>query len=194
MTACATYHSAHNMNDFFTRHLTVYASYHRDERNRITHIFGIPIIFLAVVLPLSLWRLSLFGIPLNAAIVLSIPALAIWILLDVGVGLALLIGIVPLLAIAAMVAAHASPTAVWLVAGSLFIVGWTLQILGHARFEHRKPALLDNPMHMLIGPMFIVAKMFTALGFRRDLALAIQPPSQQAADVLPHRGDVVGRP
>ena len=60
------------MNDFFRRQLTIYAGYHRDERNRVTHIFGIPIIFLAVVLPLSLWRLSLFGIPLDAAILLSL--------------------------------------------------------------------------------------------------------------------------
>ena len=89
------------MNDFFRQQLTAYAGYHRDERNRVTHIFGIPIIFLAVVLPLSLWRLSLFGIPLNAAIVLAIPAVAAWILLDAGVGLALLVGIIPFLVIAA---------------------------------------------------------------------------------------------
>jgi hypothetical protein len=69
--------------------------------------------------PSRLWRLSLFGIPLNAAIVLSLPAVAAWILLDAGVGLALLIGIVPFLAIAAMVAGHASPTVMWLVAVSL---------------------------------------------------------------------------
>jgi uncharacterized membrane protein YGL010W len=162
------------MNDFFRQQLTAYAGYHRDERNRVTHIFGIPIIFLAVVLPLSVWRLSLIGIPLNAAIVLAIPAITAWILLDAGVGLALLVGIIPLLLIAAIVATHASPTVVWLLAASLFIIGWTLQILGHARFEHRKPALLDNPMHLLIGPMFLIAKLLVHLGFRPDLAQAIQ--------------------
>jgi len=162
------------MNDFFRRQLTIYAGYHRDERNRVTHIFGIPIIFLAVVLPLSLWRLSLFGIPLNAAIVLAIPAIAAWILLDAGVGLALLAGIVPLLLIAAAVASHASPIVVWVLAGILFVVGWTLQIVGHTRYEHRKPALLDNPTHLLIGPMFLIAKLLVGLGFRPDLAQAIQ--------------------
>jgi uncharacterized membrane protein YGL010W len=49
-----------------------------------------------------------------------------------------------------------------------------LQIVGHVRFEHRKPALLDNPMHLLIGPMFMIAKLFVALGFRPDLARALQ--------------------
>jgi uncharacterized membrane protein YGL010W len=112
------------MNNFFKRQLTAYAAYHRDERNRVTHIFGIPIIVLAIVLPLSLWQLSLFGIPLNSAIVLAIPAVAAWILLDAGVGLALFIGIIPFLVIAAVIATAASPTVVWLLAGSLFVVGW----------------------------------------------------------------------
>src|SRR5262249_53252536 len=49
-----------------------------------------------------------------------------------------------------------------------------VQIVGHVRFEHRKPALLDNPMHLLIGPMFMIAKLFVALGFRPDLARALQ--------------------
>src|SRR5262245_29116629 len=114
------------MNNFFKRQLTAYAAYHRDERNRVTHIFGIPIIVLAIVLPLSLWQLSLFGIPLNSAIVLAIPAVAAWILLDAGVGLALLIGIIPFLVIAAVIATAASPTVVWLLAGSLFVVAWCL--------------------------------------------------------------------
>jgi hypothetical protein len=42
-------------------------------------------------------------------------------------------------------------------------------------FERRQPALLDNPTHLLLGPMFVMAKLFIALGFRPDLALVIQP-------------------
>lgn len=182
------------MNEYFRRQLEIYAGYHRDERNCLTHMFGIPIIFFAVTLPLSLWQVNLFGLQTNAATVLVIPAVIAWLLLDFAIGLAIA-GIVALLVwAAALVVSHVTPTVVWLVAAGLFIVGWALQIVGHARFEHRKPALLDNPMHMLIGPMFIVAKMFMALGFRRDLALTIQPPPQQTADVLPHHGDVFRQP
>src|SRR5204862_4137107 len=76
---------------------------------------------------------------------------------------------------AAMIASHVSSVGVWLIAAALFAIGWALQIIGHARFEHRKPALLDNPMHLLIGPMFMIAKLFVALGFRPDLARAVQP-------------------
>jgi uncharacterized membrane protein YGL010W len=58
-----------------------------------------------------------------------------------------------------------------------------LQILGHARFEHRKPALLDNPMHLLIGPMFLVAKLLVDLGLRPDLAQAI-PAEARSEQVI----------
>ena len=167
------------MNDFFRRQLTIYAGYHRDERNRVTHIFGIPMIFLAIVLPLSLWPVTVFGIPANVATVLAIPLVIVWILLDVAIGLAILAAIVPLLFIAAVIASHVSSIGVWLIAAVLFVIGWALQIVGHARFEHRKPALLDNPLHLLIGPMFMVAKLFVALGFRPDLARAVQPIAAQ---------------
>jgi hypothetical protein len=50
-----------------------------------------------------------------------------------------------------------------------------LQVVGHRVFERRQPALLDNPTHLLLGPMFVMAKLFIALGFRRDLALVMQP-------------------
>jgi uncharacterized membrane protein YGL010W len=48
-------------------------------------------------------------------------------------------------------------------------------------FEGRRPALLDHPPHLLLGPMFVIAKLFIALGFRHDLAAIIQqvPPQAQ---------------
>jgi uncharacterized membrane protein YGL010W len=47
-------------------------------------------------------------------------------------------------------------------------------------FEQRQPALVDNPTHLLLGPMFVMAKLFIALGFRRDLAIIIQGHPQGA--------------
>jgi uncharacterized membrane protein YGL010W len=40
--------------------------------------------------------------------------------------------------------------------------------------------LVDNPSHLLLGPMFVMAKLFIALGFRRDLAAIIQTVPPQA--------------
>jgi uncharacterized membrane protein YGL010W len=55
------------------------------------------------------------------------------------------------------------------------------QIIGHRMFERRQPALVDNPSHLLPGPMFVMAKLLIALGFRRDLAIIIHGHPQGAA-------------
>jgi uncharacterized membrane protein YGL010W len=164
------------MNAFFRRQLSAYADYHRDERNGATHVVGIPIIFLAVVLPLDLWTVNLFGMETGAANLIVIPVLLVWIGFDAAVGLALVAAAIPLLVIAAAIVAHAGPLTVWLLAAVLFVLGWALQIIGHAWFEERRPALVDNPVHLLIGPMFVMAKLFVALGLRGDLAAIMRTP------------------
>lgn len=167
------------MTEIFRRRLADYADYHRDERNCAMHIIGNPILFLAAVLPLSLLPVTLFGAQTNAATLLVMPALILWIVFDVAIGLAIVGAAIPLLLAAATIASHLSVTWVWIITAALIVIGWALQIVGHQVFEHRRPALLDNPIHMLISPMFIFAKLFIALGFRRDLAAILQKSSQQ---------------
>jgi uncharacterized membrane protein YGL010W len=157
------------MTGFFRREIAAYAAYHRDERNALTHIFGIPIIFVSVVLPLDPWTVGAFGMQTSAANILVAAVLVVWLLLDAGVGLALVAATVVLMLIAAAIVGSVGTFAVWLIAAVLFAGGWALQILGHAKYEHRRPALLDNPVHLLIGPMFIMAKLLVALGLRPDL-------------------------
>lgn len=40
------------MDGFFARQLAIYASDHRDERNRATHFIGIPAIVFSILVPL----------------------------------------------------------------------------------------------------------------------------------------------
>jgi hypothetical protein len=82
-----------------------------------------------------------------------------------------------LLFAAAAIVGRVSILWVWIIAVGLFVVGWALQILGHQVFERRRPTLLDNPVQMLIRPMYIFAKLFIALGFRADLAAVLQKSS-----------------
>ena len=57
-------------------------------------------------------------------------------------------------------------------------------------FERRRPALIDNPLHMLIGPMFVIAKLCVAFGFRLDLAGASRDLEGVGRGVLgPHSRD-----
>jgi uncharacterized membrane protein YGL010W len=80
-----------------------------------------------------------------------------------------------------VIASHATTTSLWSLTAILIVVGVASQIVGHRVFERRQPALVDNPTHLLLGPMFVMAKLFIALGFRRDLALIIEEHPQVAA-------------
>jgi len=115
----------------------------------------------------------------SAAALLVIPALILWISWDIGLGLAIVAAAIPVLVIATIIANHVSVAAVWSITTLLTVIGWALQIVGHQFFEQRRPALLDNPIHMLISPMYLFAKLFVALGFRRDLAALLQKSSAQ---------------
>jgi uncharacterized membrane protein YGL010W len=165
------------MSGIFKRQLAEYANYHRDQRNCLTHIVGNPVLFVAAVLPLSLLSVTVFGVQTSAAVLLVIPALILWISWDVGLGLGIVAAAIPLLFIATIIANHVSVAAVWMITALLTVIGWALQIAGHQFFERRQPALLDNPIHMLISPMYLFAKLFVALGFRRDLAALLQKSS-----------------
>ncbi|PYQ19595.1 MAG: hypothetical protein DMF81_21345, partial [Acidobacteria bacterium] len=40
----------------------------------------------------------------------------------------------------------------------LFVLGWVLQFVGHYVYEKRSPAFFRNLAHLLVGPLWIVAK------------------------------------
>jgi uncharacterized membrane protein YGL010W len=162
------------MNAFLRRQLTDYVEYHRDPVNCALHVVGIVILFLGAILPLSLWPVTLFGVQLNMGILLAAPVLIYWILLDVAIGLAIAASAALLLFTGATIASHASVTVVWTITVVLIVIGVAMQIIGHQVFERRQPALMDNPTHLLLGPVFVMAKLFISLGFRDDLAAVIQ--------------------
>ena len=169
------------MSSYFRRQLADYVEYHRDPWNCAMHVFGILFLFLAAVLPLSLWSINLFGMQTSVATIAVIPVLVYWLLLDFALGAAIFGAAVVLLSAAAAIVSHTTTAGMWSLTAVLIVVGVASQIIGHRVFEQRQPALVDNPSHLLLGPMFVMAKLFIALGFRRDLAIVIDGHPQGAA-------------
>ena len=168
------------MNAFFKRQLTDYVEYHRDPWNCAMHVFGIVSLFLAAVLPLSLWSIHALGVQTTLAPIMVLPVLIYWLLLDAALGTAILGAAVVLLSAAALIVNHASLAIVWSITAILIVIGVSFQVVGHRVFERRQPALVDNPTHLLLGPMFVMAKLFIAFGFRRDLAAILEQVPPQA--------------
>src|SRR5713226_2523467 len=152
------------MNAFFRRQLADYVEYHRDPRNCVAHIFGIIFLFLAAILPLTMWPLPGLGSHASShaslATLMVLPALIYWLALDAALGLAIVAVAALLLSTAAVIVGHASILGVWTITAVLIVAGVVSQIVGHRVFEGRQPALVDNPSHLLLGPMFVMAKLF----------------------------------
>ncbi|XIA63733.1 hypothetical protein ACFIOY_32555 [Bradyrhizobium sp. TZ2] len=99
------------------------------------HVFGIVFLFLAAVLPLSLWSITVSGIQTSAAIIAVVPVLIYWFLLDFALGAAILGAAVVLLAAAAAIVSHATAAGMWSLTAILIVVGAASQIIGHRVFE-----------------------------------------------------------
>jgi uncharacterized membrane protein YGL010W len=185
------------MSCYFRRQLADYVDYHRDPRNCAMHVIGIVALFLAAVLPLNLWSISVLGMRATAATFAVAPVLIYWFLLDVVLGSAIACAVALLLSASAAIAGHVSMAAMWSITGMLIVVGVASQIVGHRVFERRQPALADNPAHLLLGPMFVMAKLLIVLGFRHDLAVVmqkVQPPARCGSSQFPEKPQGGPRP
>ena len=163
------------MTAYLQRQLADYVEYHRDPWNCAMHIVGFSSCSSVRPCRFRCWPVSLFGFQTTVAVLLALPVLIYWIVLDFALGLAIACVAVLLLSTAMVIIGHASTATVWVTTAVLIITGVASQIVGHQVFEQRQPALVDNPSHLLLGPIFVMAKLFIALGFRHDLAAIIGP-------------------
>jgi uncharacterized membrane protein YGL010W len=54
----------------------------------------------------------------------------------------------------------------WRWALGLFIIGWILQLVGHA-VEGNRPAFIKNPFYLVIGPWWLIRRAVAALGLAK---------------------------
>ena len=183
------------MTAYFKLQLADYVEYHRDPWNCAMHVLGIILLFLAAILPLTEWSFPVFGAQISLAEILVLPVLIYWLVLDTSLGLAIVGAAILLLVTAAIIVDHVSVVSVWITSAVLIAVGVASQIIGHRVFEQRQPALVDNPSHLLLGPMFVMTKLFIVLGFRQDLAVIIGPSVQpRPAEASHYPADRRGEP
>ena len=149
--------------------LTQYAAYHRDRRNIATHFVGIPMIVLAGVTALATVTVHVGGVDVTLAAVLSIAACVYYVMLDAVLGITMAVGLLAACAAASEAIARLGVPGALGAALVLFVVGWALQFLGH-RYEGIKPAFYDDVKQLLIGPLFLCAEIFFALGAKAALA------------------------
>ena len=157
-----------------------YAHYHRDRRNIVTHLVGIPLIVLSIGMLLSLVSFDIAGHTLTLAGLLWLLSTP-WYLTRGN----LLLGLATSLVNGALIALAHTPDAAtgwglnaiydapWFPGLTVFVIGWIIQFVGHI-FEGRKPAFVDDVVGLLVGPMFVVGEVLMMAGMLRSMHSLIE--------------------
>ncbi len=152
--------------------LSNYADYHRSERNITTHLIGVPMIVLALMVLLSRPTWMVNELALSPAVFIVVVLLLYYLRLHIAMGLIMSALLVSGLFLSAWVATL--DDAIWLAAGvGGFLLGWVIQFVGHY-FEGRKPAFFDDVMGLAIGPLFVLAEVLFKFGLFSELAQEIE--------------------
>ncbi len=134
-----------------------------------------------MLVPLALSVQTIPGTALRLDRIVVAIAAAGYVCLDIRLGLALTVILSLLAAAAESTAAAGSPLALS-IAAVAFILGWTMQLLGH-RLEGNRPALLTNLTQILVAPLYLVAELGFSLGLRRSLRAAIERQPEERASM-----------
>ncbi|MGE0453330.1 MAG: DUF962 domain-containing protein [Vicinamibacteria bacterium] len=128
-----------------------YAAFHATRGNQACHYVGIPLIVLTLLAALTKLEIVPAGsVTLTAAELLLALVTLYYLTLDRPLALMML-------AVSLAFAAIGRAIPLWPAIG-LFVVGWVLQFIGHYVYEKKAPAFYQNLTHLLVGPLWILAK------------------------------------
>jgi uncharacterized membrane protein YGL010W len=132
-------------------HFRDYASFHETAGNQACHYVGIPLIVFAIVALLTRLPLATVGgWSATAAELAILGATVFYLRLDLPLALMMLGAFALFDAVGRGVP--------WSIAWGLFVVGWAFQFIGHYVYEKKSPAFFRNLAHLLVGPLWILAK------------------------------------
>lgn len=130
-----------------------YEQFHQTRGNKMTHLLGIPFVLFSLLGLLSLVTLwtpspdSLFKIDLGFLLFLFGAIFSLRVDLKLGIPFTLYAYLNYILA------RHVPVPALI----GIQVLGWILQLWGHAMYEKKSPAFLTSIEHLFIGPLWIFA-------------------------------------
>jgi uncharacterized membrane protein YGL010W len=146
-----------------------YGAYHRDPRNKLTHFFGVPLVTFSLFIFLGWFRfVHPEVLPITVATLFYIGVTIYYLRLDWTIALIQLPFTLTLLLIADWIAKKSMGLS-FTVFLAAFVLGWIIQLVGHA-IEGRRPALADNILQVFNAPLFLTVEALALMGFRKDLA------------------------
>lgn len=146
------------------RWFSSYSGDHRNDTNQLIHVVCVPAILWSVIAllwcipsPTPAFRTGIWaGVAMLAAALFYLRHSR-----RLGLGMAIafmLLGILTHLLYAAL-----GPRDLAILAVAVFVIAWIGQFVGH-KIEGRKPSFLTDLTYLLIGPAWVLAKLYRRLG------------------------------
>jgi uncharacterized membrane protein YGL010W len=146
--------------------LEEYGESHKNETNKSIHWICVPGIFFSIVgflytikLP---WIIDTHTV--NVAMIAILLITLYYLRLSIMLGIGMFVFGIICLFIAHLIEKYV-PAPLWLVCVIIFVLAWIGQFYGH-HVEGKKPSFLKDIQFLLIGPMWLMSFIYSAIGIR----------------------------
>nr|WP_313227561.1 Mpo1-like protein [Stenotrophomonas pavanii] len=148
------------------RYFASYSDDHRNVINQRIHVVAVPAILWSVVA--LLWCLPPLITWFQYGIWSALAMFSAWCFynkLSRPLGIGMLIQFFVFGCLCRLLEAEIGLQGLRWLAGGVFVVAWIAQFIGH-KFEGRKPSFLTDLTYLLIGPAWVMAKLYRKLDWR----------------------------
>ena len=142
-----------------------YSGDHRDATNQRIHVFAVPLILWSVVA--LLWCIPVAGHWFRPGIWAALAMFFAWSFYfraSRNLGYGMLAVFVAMAWSTRWLHLALGTTQLLVLAIAVFVLAWIAQFIGH-RIEGRKPSFLTDLTYLLIGPAWVLAKLYRKLGW-----------------------------
>ncbi len=145
-----------------------YGESHQDHANELIHWICVPLIFFSVLgfiweipIPVS-WESTSFGFNWSYVAIIVVTLFYARMSLTLAVGMLAFMTICQTIHL--RIEAQA-PWAVWKICLVIFVLAWIGQFIGH-KIEGKKPSFLKDVLFLLIGPAWLLSKVYRKFGLK----------------------------
>ena len=142
-----------------------YSGDHRDATNQRIHVFAVPLILWSVVA--LLWCIPVVGTWFRPGLWAALAMFFAWSFYfraSRTLGSGMLVVFVAMAWLTRCLHLALGTTPLLVLAVTVFALAWIAQFVGH-RIEGRKPSFLTDLTYLLIGPAWVLAKLYRKLGW-----------------------------
>ncbi len=140
-----------------------YSDDHRNDTNQAIHVVAVPAILWSVVA--LLWCIPVPGALLQPGAWAVLAMFVAWLFYyraSRALGLGMLLVFLAISALNWWLRARLDVRGLLVAAVAVFVVAWIAQFAGH-RIEGRKPSFLTDLVYLMIGPAWVLAKLYRRL-------------------------------